>query len=159
MRRINVVALILILVASSAAVEDGQVMYMGGTAAGMKAGAIGRLETTDPAVLVFTDGQGQFSIPYAGIDRFEYSRKLAHELGVLPTIAVGVVKQFKHRHFFRIQYHDANGTAQVAVFEVSKEMPQTLLAILQARAPRGDARCARPWLCPASGAVPQRGQP
>ncbi len=67
----------------------------------------------------------------------EYSQQVARHLGVLPAIAVGLVKRRQRRHFLRISYHDESSTAQVAIFEVSKETPHTLLAILEVRAPQG----------------------
>jgi hypothetical protein len=56
-------------------------------------------------------------------------------LGVLPTIAVGLVKMRRHSHFFRISYRGQDGAVQVAVFEVPKQMPRALEAIR--------ARCAQ----------------
>jgi hypothetical protein len=62
---------------------------------------------------------------------------VARHLGVLPAIAVGLVKKRQRRHYFRISYRDENGVVQVVVFEVPKNMPRTLLPILQTRAPQG----------------------
>ena len=75
-------------------------------------------------------------IPYAAIQSFEYSKEVTHHLGVLPAIAVGMFKMRRHGHFFRISYHDSNDVAQAVVFEVSKQMPRTLLAVLTTRAPQ-----------------------
>ena len=76
-------------------------------------------------------------IPFATIDSYECSQQVAHHLGVLPAIAVGLVKKRQRKHYLRIAYHDESKTPQVAIFEVPKNMPLTLLAILRERAPEG----------------------
>jgi len=118
-----------------AAVEDSQVMYAGGTAKALPAGAIGRLDTTSETSLIFESSGTKLLIPYAGIQSFEYSTEVARHLGVLPTIGVGLVKMRRHRHHFRISYRDADNGSQVVIFEVPKQMPGTLQAVLEARAP------------------------
>jgi hypothetical protein len=60
---------------------------------------------------------------------------VARHLGVLPAIAVGMVKKRQRRHFFRISYRDEAGDLRVALFEVPKQMPPVLLAVLGAKAP------------------------
>ena len=125
----------------SSAVEAGQVMYIGGTIVALNAGVSGKLDTRSPWALNFDSSAGKLAIPFERIDSYEYSQQVARHLGVLPAIAVGLVKKRQRRHFFRIVWHDENNTQQVAIFEVSKEMPHTLLAILQTRAPQG----CKPW--------------
>lgn len=119
------------------AVDVGEVAYVGGTVPAVKEGTVGRLNTALETALEFEYSAGKVSIPFAKIDSFEYTEKRARHLGVLATIAVGLVKHLQRRHFFRISYHDEDNTPQVAVFEVPKQMPQTLLAVLQTRAPQG----------------------
>lgn len=131
-------ALCLLLTASlpAVAVEDGQVMYVGGTAPGVNAGVIGRLDTTSQTALIFETSGNKLAIPYDAIQSFDYSKEVAHHLGVLPAIGVGLVKMRQHRHFFRISYRDSTTGAQAAVFEVPKHMPRTLQAVLETRAPQ-----------------------
>ncbi|PYV62366.1 MAG: hypothetical protein DMG95_09815 [Acidobacteria bacterium] len=76
------------------------------------------------------------SIPYATIDSFEYSQEVTYHFGILPAIAIGLIKKRERRHFFRISYHDEQSLPQVAIFEVSKHTPRSLKAVLEARAPR-----------------------
>lgn len=125
------------------AVEPGQVEYVGGTVPGLKEGAVGRLDLAPESALRFEAGGIGVEIPYASIESFEYTREVTHHLGVLPAIAVGMARSRKHRHFVRISY--SNGAKQVVVFEVPKNLPQTLLAVLSARAPQvcreGPRRC------------------
>lgn len=121
----------------SAAVDTGQVAYVGGTVPALKEGTLGRLDTSLETALNFEYSGAKVSIPFAGIDSFEYTQQRARHLGVLPTIAVGLFKHLQYRHFFRIAYHGEDNSSQVAVFEVPKQMPRSLLAVLQTRAPQG----------------------
>jgi len=130
----------------AAAVEGGQVMYAGGTVPGVNPGVIGRLDTSSQTDLRFEYMGTRLLIPYAAINSFEYSQEVKHHLGVLPAIAIGLIKQRQHRHFFRISYHDEKNGPQVAIFEVSKHKPRSLKAVLDARSPRPCKPYAR---CPA----------
>jgi len=137
MKRILGLCLLALAPMAALAVEGGQVLYVGGTSGSVKEGALGRLDATSQTVLSFEYSGGKLAIPFEMVDSYEFSQPVARHLGVLPAMAVGLVKRRQHKHFFRISYHDENKAPQVAVFEVSKEMPRTLLAILQARAPQG----------------------
>jgi hypothetical protein len=146
-KKLAAFCLLLVVSLPTGAVEDGQVMYLGGTAPGTQQGVLGRLDTTSQTALTFESAGNKLVIAYARIESFECYEQVARHLGVLPAIAVGLVKKRQRRHFFRISYSDESGVAQVAVFEVPKRMPQTLLAVLQIRAPQGckrrnGARCA-----------------
>jgi hypothetical protein len=136
MKKFVALCLLLIVSLPALAVEDGQVMYVGGTAPGVNAETIGRLDTTSGTALIFETSGNKLEIPYDAIQSFDYSKEVAHHLGVLPAIGIGLVKMRQHRHFFRISYHDSNGVAQAAVFEVPKHMPRTLQAVLETRAPQ-----------------------
>jgi hypothetical protein len=137
MKRIFGLFLLLLTPLATPAVEDGQVMYVGGTVGALKEGVFGKLDTSSQIVLSFDYSGGKLVIPFEMIDSYVYSQRVARNLGVLPAIAVGLVKHRQRRHFFRISYHDENKVSQVAIFEVSKGMPHTLLAVLQVRAPQG----------------------
>ena len=137
MKKLAAFCLLLVISLPAGAVEDEQVMYSGGTVASLHAGAVGRLDTTSETMLAFEYSGSKLLIPYAKIDSYEYSMEVARHLGVLPAMAVGLVKKRQRRHFVRISYHDENSVIQVAIFEVPKRMPQTLLPVLQIRAPQG----------------------
>jgi hypothetical protein len=140
MKHFMAVLLVLILIPmATEAVEDGQVMYAGGTVAGLKEGSIGKLDTKSLDSLTFESAGRTIVIPYARIDSYEYSHPVARHLGVLPAIAVGMVKKRQRRHFFRISYRDEAGNLRVALFEVPKQMPPVLLAVLGAKA---QGRCS-----------------
>jgi phosphatidylglycerophosphate synthase len=142
-----VFALSVLLVVPCFAVEAGQVAYMSGTLA-VPQGTIGGFDNTSPAALVFKftvsgAAQGEVDIAYKNIGSFEYSTEVAHHLGVLPAVAVGLVKRRERRHFFTIKFTDSSDVPQAAIFEVPKRDPPGLLAILRARAPQA---CRLPGL-------------
>jgi hypothetical protein len=134
--RIAVLGMFLALCIPAAAIGDGEVMYVSGTAPSLPANTIGRLDLTQPESLVFEHSGVKFTIPYAAVESFEYSRQVTRHLGVLPAIAIGLIKQRRHRHFFRISYRDENKVPQVVIFEVPKQMPATFQAVLATRAPQ-----------------------
>ena len=127
---------LLILSLSASAVDGSHAKYVGGTLPGVTPGIVGRLDTTSDTSLIFEHAGHRVEIPYAAIESHKYSKEVARHLGVLPTIAVGLLKVRQHRHFFRISYRvPGAAAAQVVIFEVSKQMPRTLEAILETRAP------------------------
>jgi hypothetical protein len=138
MKKLAAIGLVLLLAWPPLAVDDGDVSYAGGTVENLKEGSLGKFDTTSSQTeLVFVASSVRLVIPYANIDSYEHSQEVAHHLGVLPAIAVGLVKKRQRRHFLRVAYHDENKTPQVAIFEVPKKIPLPLLAILQQRAPQG----------------------
>jgi hypothetical protein len=143
-RLIAILMLLAFTLPAMAIVNDGEAMYLGGTAVGVKEGVTGKFDATSADTLNFVYNGGKLEIPYARVTSFEYSRKLARHLGVVPTIAVVMVKHLQRRHFFTIDYKDDKGVAQSVVFEVSKDMPQTLEAVLRVRAPRREVRPGSP---------------
>jgi hypothetical protein len=136
-KKLAMLCLLMVMSLPARAVEGDQVKYMGGTVADLHSGTLGRLDTTSAAMLTYEYSGSKLVIPYAKIDSFEYSVDVARHLGVLPAIAVALVRKRQRRHFFRISYHDESNVSQVAIFEVPKRMPKTLLAVLQVRAPQG----------------------
>lgn len=135
--------IILLFSFSSFALNRTQVRYEGGTASSISPGAVGRFDTTSDASLIYQSAGRKIEIPYASIESHQYTCEIAHRLGFLPTIAVGLLKVRQRRHFLRIAYRDAahKDSIQVVVFEVPKQMPRTLQPILDARAPRPGASC------------------
>lgn len=128
--------LLLTLTLPALGVEDGQVMYVGGSAPGVNAGIVGQLDTTSETALIFEYSGNKLAIPYSAVQSFEYSQEVTRHLGALPTVAVGMFKMQSHRHFFRISYRDSDNVAQAIVLEVPKHMPRTLQAVLETRAPQ-----------------------
>ena len=129
------------------AVEAGQVAYTGGSLS-VAQGTIGSFDLTSPTALVFKyAGPGasanEVAIEYKNIRGYSYTSEVAYHLGVLPAIAVGLLKSRERRHFLTIRYVDSADVAQAAVFEVAKSDPPALLAVLRARAPQA---CGSPML-------------
>lgn len=123
--------------------QDGAiVVYAGGTVPNLKPETEGRLDVSQPAAVAFVYASGKVAIDFDAIQSYEYSREVAHRLGLLPAIAVGLMRARKQNHLLRITYRDANNASQVAVFRISKHMPHTLLPVLQIRAPQAEHPCA-----------------
>jgi hypothetical protein len=142
MKRFPQFCLFLFFSLSAFALEEGHARYVGGTVPGLTSGVIGRLDTTSTTSLTFARAGNKVEIPYASIESYEYSTDVTRHLGVLPAIAVGLVKMRRHSHYFSISYRTgAGGPAQIVVLEVPKDMPRSLQAILQTRAPQ--AGCNR----------------
>jgi hypothetical protein len=134
-RFITALLLVILIPVAAQAVEGDNVMYAGGTASGLKEGSIGTLDLKAPDAMTFESAGTKLVIPYATIDTFEYAHPVARHLGVLPAIAVGMVKKRQRRHYFRFSYRDEGGDLRVALFEVPKQMPPVLLSILATKAP------------------------
>src|SRR5262245_13633529 len=117
-------------------VEGADVKYVGGTIANMREGAVGRLDTTASTALVFEQGGSRLEIPYASMQRYQYTQPLARRMGVAATIAVGIVKRRQRRHIVEVYFRDTGGMNQVAVFEVSKQRAASVVAVLNARVNR-----------------------
>jgi hypothetical protein len=96
--------------------------------------------------LVLEHSGSKLEIPYAAIQSFEYSKEVTRHLGVLPAIAVSLLRARQRRHFFRISYHDTNSVPQVVLFEVPKHIPRALQAVLDTRAPQA-VKPSRPCGC------------
>jgi len=136
MKKVLVLFIFLITSLPLLAVDDGQVMYLGGTIPALSTNTLGKLDLTSETALQFDSPKGKFAIPYKAMDAFQSSEELTHHLGVLPAIAVGLTRTRKHRHYFRIVYHNESNVSQVVFFEVPKQMPPVLQAVLKARVER-----------------------
>jgi hypothetical protein len=137
MKRLFATVLIAALAAGNApafAVDDMQVTYSSGTAPGVPNGSSGTLNTTSPTALEFHAASSQFSIPYSAITSFNCHDENRFRLGVLPAIAVGIVKARSKRHFVIITWQDDKGIANVVTLEMSRQRSAGLLSILRARA-------------------------
>ena len=139
----RIAALVLVLAVSlpMIAQDEQTVVFAGGTVSNLKSETSGHFEFSDPAALAFVYSSGKLSIPFQKIDSYEYSQQVVHHLGVLPAIAVGLVKARKKSHLLRITYQDQSNAPQIALFRIPKHMPNTLLPVLQARVPQAAHPC------------------
>ena len=126
-------SIVVLLSACCMAVEQGQVRYLGGTFDNSKVGAIGRLDMSSPGSITFETGTSHCAILYERIVNYHYGEQVAHQLGVLPSIAVGLLKRRQHRHVFTIVYLNDQLTKQIGVFEVPKRAPGSIKAVLDAK--------------------------
>lgn len=110
--------------------------YVSGTVSTMKLGATGMVDNTKPDVMEFHSSSGDFSIPYAKITAARYHEENRFRLGVLPTIAVGLLKARSKRHIVTITWKDEKDLPQVALFEMSKQASMGLVTIIRVRAPQ-----------------------
>jgi hypothetical protein len=134
MKKFIAVALILTFALPSFAIVEGsQVLYEGGTAPGIKDETMGSFDTSSEAALVFNGSGSTLTIPYAKITNFHYEEKLARHLGVVLTIAVVLLKHRQRRHILTVQYKDEQDAPRVAVFEVSKYAPETVVPVIESR--------------------------
>ena len=158
MRQILSFGLVFMLATTSLAVTHNEVAYIGGTSTAVKSGDLGTLDTTSSTDLIFSTTQGSLSVPYVSLQRVEYSKEVLFHLGVAPAIVVSLVKRRERKHVFTLTYSDKEGVQQVAIFEVSKEMPEVLLPVLNARSPKACILSESYRPCTAS-AVTRRGTP
>jgi hypothetical protein len=132
-KRIAVLLAAVVLAQSTpAAVRGDHAAYIGGTAP-IPREMQGSLETFDTRELLFRYGAGVYSIPYASITSMEFGEKVGRRVGV--ALAVGWIALFskKKRHFLTLGYTGQTGTAEAAVFELSKGIYQAVLPTLEAR--------------------------
>lgn len=133
---IAVAAALAIARAGLAEVDAGQIRYVSGTLA-VAPDTVGRFDTTPTDALVFHAGAAADTrIAYTEISKVEAYRVVARHLGVLPAVGAALVRKRERKHFVSITYKDAAGKVQVALFEVPKTDPPSLLPIFQGRAPQ-----------------------
>ena len=128
-------AIALTIAAPAFALEPGHDIYDGGTATTVPQGSAGSLDTTSPTTLIFKASSSEIDIPYHSIQSMQYSTELARHLGAVPAAAAGLVRHRERKHYLTINYQDAAGTAQIALFEIPKQEPKVLLPILRTRTP------------------------
>jgi len=149
MRVVVVLAMLSLYIAPVFSEEMKDIVYVGGSSKTPTIGSEGRLDVSTPNALTFRSEKAgvatENAIPYAKIRHFEHYSEVAHHLGVLPAIAVGLVAKRRRKHFFTISYTDAQDVTQVMIFEVPRADSSALLAILRARAAQAcgtkDIRC------------------
>jgi phosphatidylglycerophosphate synthase len=137
----GVIAGLSLMATSAFAAQPENATYYAGTAS-VPASTKGVLDMRTGTALKFNyrnaDGTtGQFIVNYEAIRGIEPRQEPLVHLGVLPLIAVSLVAHPSERHLVTIDYTDASGVAQVAVFEVSKLDQSVLVDVVNARSPRG----------------------
>src|SRR5436309_3264748 len=142
MKRVVVAALAcsMFAVPVFAGLDKQHFLYKGGTLSVPKE-AEGDIDTTSPKEIAFpyTESDekarqtGRFAIPYASVTTLEFGEKSEHRVAL--AILVSPLALFAKRHlsFLTIGYKDGDGTEQVAVLQLGKEIVKSTLSILEAR--------------------------
>lgn len=136
MRKLIAVVLVLGLTAPLLAVGGNKAQYIGGTVAGLKDKAEGRIATTAEDAMTFTPDKRDMtalSIPYANITELEYGQKAGRRVAVGILISPWALFSKKRNHYLTISYKDATGKEQAAVFELGKEIVRTTVKVLETR--------------------------
>lgn len=110
-------------------------LYRGGTLPIAEATA-GQVSTLDPVLFSFAHKQGDLRIPYAQVNALEYGQKAGRRLGLAIVVSPVFLLSKKRKHYLTINYIDADGHQQAAVFELGKKIVRTTLAGLEARTGR-----------------------
>jgi CDP-diacylglycerol--glycerol-3-phosphate 3-phosphatidyltransferase len=107
------------------------VTFAGGSGSTLSAGTTGSLDVSSPDKLVFHADKGsEITIPYSQIQDCTYQDPVAHRLGVLPALAVGLVGTRIHNHLVTLTYLDTAHARQTVIFQLPHSGPEVLLLIL-----------------------------
>ena len=122
-------------VPSARALDGPEVTHVNGTIHAIPEGATGTFDSSSESILVMHFGPEQISIPYTQIKSVVYREENKFRLGVLATIAVGLVKARTKNHFVTLVWKDVDGV-QVIKLEAPKQRAVGLLETIRARAPQ-----------------------
>jgi len=123
----------------SEAAQLPDVQYVNGTVKGLAEGTTGVLDTTSEKTVDFRAESIQFTIPYAEIINVKCREENRFRLGVLATVAVGLLKARSKRHLVTVEWQPADGPPGVVTFDASKDKARGLALVLRARAPHACA--------------------
>ena len=105
-------------------------------------GVVGRADVRCPRVLCAGTKKGleEFSIPYANVMDVEYGQKAGRRVGaaigysaLLGPVRLLALFSKKRNHYVTVGYTGPDGAAQLAVFEIGKDIVRPTLAILETR--------------------------
>jgi hypothetical protein len=111
------------------------VIYAGGTLSAPAPGAQVSLDLSSPEALILSAPSGVVRVPWNAITRWGCFRRNKHRLGVLPTIAAGLVAARIRDHYFNLAWTGADGSSQAILLHIPPELPKTLHVVLEAHAP------------------------
>jgi hypothetical protein len=136
MKKLVAVALVLCLLGeplASAKVSGKEVMYVGGTIAGLPEATIGTLDSSSEKVLVFASPKGRFEIPYENVTSLEYGQKAGRRLAVALTITIWALFSKKRKHILTVGFTDEHDKPQGVVLEIPKGTAKAFIIILEVR--------------------------
>ncbi len=137
-RYVAVLTLMMMCGVFAARAADNDVTYIHGTVKAIAENAEGAFDTSSQTALELKFGSEPVSIPYAQIKSCAYREENRFRLGVLATIAVGLVKARIKDHFVTITWNDG-ALAQVVTLEAPKRRAVGLVELIRARAPQACA--------------------
>ena len=116
------------------AVDKRKAEYVGGTIAGLKEKAEGRLDTSDESHLMFnTEDAPTVRIPYKSIVEIEYGQKAGRRVAMAILVSPLALFSKKRNHYLSIAYKDDKGKEQAAIFELGKDIVRTSLKVIETR--------------------------
>jgi hypothetical protein len=125
------------LAAALAAAEPGvKAEFVGGSAAGLSAKSLVRLDLTGAEALLCYCGETVLSIPYQKVDTLEYGQSVSRRYAEAILFSPVLLLSKSRKHFVTLGYLDADNRQQVLVFRVGKGEIRSLLAALEARTGR-----------------------
>jgi hypothetical protein len=143
LRRFVVLSLLVVLLlnSASAGIPGDKAMYVGGTVSTIQKEATGPLSIADEKVLTFTSSKGNLSVSYDKIVSLAYGQHAGRRVGAtvawgvttLGIMALPILFSKKRRHYLTIEYADAEGKSQAAVFEIGKDAIRYTLKSLEVR--------------------------
>lgn len=136
MRKLITFCTLCILAATAHADSLSGMVYVGGTLTAPASSAPISLVLSDPDALVLHSGTSTVTIPWKDITDWQCYRQNTHRLGVLPTIAAGLVAARQHTHYFSLTWNDGDHHTQAILIQVPPQFPRTIHVVLEAHAPR-----------------------
>ncbi len=119
--------------AALAAISGKEVMYVGGTIAGLPEATVGNLDTSNEKMLLFESPKGRFEIQYEDITSIEYGQKAGRRVAVAILISVWALFSKKRKHFLTIGFNDKDDKPQGVVLEIPKGTTKATITILEVR--------------------------
>ncbi len=118
----------------AAAVRGKSARYVGGTVPAFKQAVDGTWELSEKAVLFSAEkNAGKLSIPYDKIESLEYGQKAGRRVGAALLVSPLFLLSKKRKHFLTINFLDAEGKKQGAVFELAKGIVKESLSTLESK--------------------------
>ena len=137
MQRLLPLFLIFAISLTAFAADSEPAIYLGGTSTFVAPETAGTLDFASDHEITFNSTRGKLAIPYAKITSYEYTREVARHLGIVAATIVPLVRKRERKHYIEIAYKDDVGVQQTVVFNIPKQMPRVLMAVLTTKAPAG----------------------
>jgi hypothetical protein len=129
----SIIIIMLLLTTPAFAIGGKKTAYIGGTVSTIKEGTEGISSAANETNFVFEHKKGKLEIPYSTIDELEYGQKAGRRVAVAILVSPLALFSKKRKHYLTINYKDAEGKGQAAVFELGKDVIRTMLSSMEAR--------------------------